>query len=100
MGAPLFMIAAIVFCIMVSKIFDMVGLGPLAGIFSTISTSNFCLLVAYLFSRYSGNYPEFVAKVDEYCEMLWVHLSNTLIAHMPLDPALAASTAAATLPAR
>lgn len=43
--------------------------------FFTIGTLDLGLMIAYVFGRYSGNYPEFISMIDGYAETLWLFVS-------------------------
>ena len=41
----------------------------------TMGTLVLALMIAYVFNRYSGNYPEFISWADYYAELVWLYVS-------------------------
>ena len=58
-----------------SRICEMLGLSPIANIAFIMGTVDLGLLIAYLFCRYSGNYPDVIQFIDFYSEVIWRYVS-------------------------
>jgi hypothetical protein len=52
---------------------------PIANLFFLIGTVDLGLLIAYMFGRYSGNYPELIVIIDQSAEKIWLFVSISSI---------------------
>ena len=56
-------------------------------------------MIAYVFGRYSGNYPDFITMVDQYAEMMWLFVSiityKYILRTRLVPPAITSTTARA-----
>lgn len=55
---------------------ELFGIVKISNMFVTIGTVDLALLIAYIFGRYTGNYPEFVGIIDKYAEEFWLFVSE------------------------
>ena len=60
----------------ISRFLELIGLSPIANLAFIIGTVDLGLLIAYLFCRYSGNYPEVIQFIDVYSEIIWRYVSQ------------------------
>lgn len=60
-----------------SRIFDIVGIAPLANFFYLQATISFISILAYLSMKYTGNFPEVVTGVDKVAEYCWLKAMDT-----------------------
>jgi hypothetical protein len=59
----------------VSRFCEILGLSPIANLAFITGTLDLGLLIAYLFFRYSGNYPDVIQFIDFYSEIIWRFVS-------------------------
>lgn len=81
-GSPLILLCFWFIAITLSRIFDLVGLGPLANLFYFQSTLCFLSVIFYLGLKYTGNFPEIVVAVDKVAEHCWVTGMDFVIGQM------------------
>jgi atlastin len=73
LGSPVVFFFWFAFCLIVSKIFDMIGMTSLSSLFLLFGTFSFGLIVVYMTFKYQGHYPEFVSGLDSVAEVIWSH---------------------------
>ena len=95
-GTPLILLFACFICLLCSRFLDILGMQRFSNTFFTLGTLDLALMIAYVFGRYSGNYPEFISMVDQYAEMIWLFVS--IIAYKYVLHIQATGGAAATMP--
>nr|XP_046917719.1 atlastin-3-like isoform X2 [Dermatophagoides farinae] len=77
-GTPLILLMACFICFMTARIIEVFGIQKVANIFVSIGTIDLAIFIAYVFGRYSGNYPSFVSIIDHFSEELWLFLLDKL----------------------
>lgn len=73
LGSPVVFFFWFAFCLIMSKIFDTIGIVSIANLFLFFGTMSFALVMAYMFFKYQGTYPEFVSGLDTVAEIIWMH---------------------------
>lgn len=78
-GSPLILLCLWFLAFTLSRIFEIIGIGPLANLFYLQATICFISIIAYLSLKYTGNFPEIVVAVDKVAEFCWVKAMDTAI---------------------
>ncbi|KAG9510301.1 Atlastin-2 [Fragariocoptes setiger] len=78
-GTPLVLLCFWFIGFTLSRIFDLVGISPLASLFYWESTIAFITILAYLGLKFTGNAPETVVAIDKVTETLWVQAMEVLV---------------------
>jgi len=71
LGGPVILLCWCVLCYIVARVFDIVGITPIASLFMMFGTLSLMLTISYMFFRYSGTMPEFVTGMDAFAEFIW-----------------------------
>jgi atlastin len=71
LGGPVVLLCWCVVCYIMSRIFEIVSITPIANLFFFFGTVSLALTIAYMFFRYGGTMPEFVIAMDSCAEFIW-----------------------------
>lgn len=78
-GSPLILLCFWFLAFTLSRLFEIIGIGPLANLFYLQATVSFISIIAYLSLKYTGNFPDIVVAVDKVAEYCWIKAMDTAI---------------------
>lgn len=81
-GSPLILLCFWFLAFTFSRLFEIIGIGPLANLFYLQATICFLSIIVYLGLKYTGNFPDVVVAVDKVAEYCWLRAMDTAIGHV------------------
>lgn len=69
-GSPLIMLGFWFLAFILGRIFDLIGIAPLANMFNLQATVCFIIIIFYLGMKFTGNYPNIVVAIDQVTEAI------------------------------